>query len=135
MTFERYAPMRAQTFPPADGDAGTSQTIRAMRQLIEQGKSADSGARRADPTRRERSRGIRMSKNQSNTRVPHWMDTVVPHSMDTVVSHSLYTRFILAYTTAYQQRIRYCPFPLCSAALSGSEVRFRIDLHGGASQQ
>lgn len=30
--------MRAQTFPLADGDAGTSQTIRAMRQLIEQGK-------------------------------------------------------------------------------------------------
>lgn len=40
MTFERYAPahMRAQTFPLAEGDAGTSQTISAMRQLIEQGK-------------------------------------------------------------------------------------------------
>lgn len=38
MTFERYAPMGAQTFPLADGDAGTAQTIRAMRRLIEQGK-------------------------------------------------------------------------------------------------
>ena len=38
MTFERYAPMRAQSIPLAAGDAGTSQTIRAMRQLIDQGK-------------------------------------------------------------------------------------------------
>jgi hypothetical protein len=38
MTFERYAPMQAQTIPLADGDAGTAQTIRAMRRLIEQGK-------------------------------------------------------------------------------------------------
>ena len=40
MTFERYAPtpMRAQTIPLADGDTGTAQTIRAMQQLIEQGK-------------------------------------------------------------------------------------------------
>jgi hypothetical protein len=38
MTFERHAPMRAQTFPLADGDAGTAQTVRAMCRLIEQGK-------------------------------------------------------------------------------------------------
>lgn len=38
MTFERYAPMRAQTFPLAGGDAGTAQTVRAMCRLIEQGK-------------------------------------------------------------------------------------------------
>jgi transglutaminase-like putative cysteine protease len=42
MTFERpipmTGPMRAQTFHLADGDAGTAQTIRAMQQLIEQGK-------------------------------------------------------------------------------------------------
>lgn len=38
MTFERYTPMQAQTFPLADGDAGTAQTIGAMRRLIEQGK-------------------------------------------------------------------------------------------------
>lgn len=38
MTFERYAPMRAQAFPLAGGDAGTAQTVRAMCRLIEQGK-------------------------------------------------------------------------------------------------
>ena len=38
MTFERYTPMQAHTYPLADGDAGTAQTIRAMRQLIEAGK-------------------------------------------------------------------------------------------------
>jgi len=38
ITLERYAPMHAYTMSLADGDAGTAQTIREMRRLIEQGK-------------------------------------------------------------------------------------------------
>lgn len=38
VNLEMHAPMRAQSVPLAGGDAGIQQTIRAMRNLIEQGK-------------------------------------------------------------------------------------------------
>jgi hypothetical protein len=38
VVLEQHAPMKMQAMPLADGDAGVAQTIRAMRNLIDQGK-------------------------------------------------------------------------------------------------
>src|ERR1700732_2130403 len=38
LNLEMHAPMRAQSMPLLEGDAGIAQTIQAMRNLIEQGK-------------------------------------------------------------------------------------------------
>jgi hypothetical protein len=65
MTFERYAPMRAQSFPLAEGDAGVSQTVRAIRQLIEHGKE---DPRIHEPRRANAARGPRAGRISAGRR-------------------------------------------------------------------